>query len=42
MMIAITFFDFITAYNWHPQAFPKLPGKSRSSRSRLACDDDAL
>src|SRR2546428_6248884 len=32
----------LTAYDRHPQAFPKLLSKSGFSRSRLACDDDAL
>lgn len=40
--VDITLFDLIAAYDWHPQAFPKLFRKSGFSRSRPACDDDAL
>ena len=40
--VEIALFDLIAAYDRHPQAFPKLLSKSGFSRSRLACDDDAL
>jgi len=40
--VDVALFDLIAAYHWHPQAFPKLLGKSGFSRSRPARDDDAL
>jgi len=40
--VDVALFDLIAAYDWHPQAFPKLLRKSGFSRSRPAGDNDAL
>jgi hypothetical protein len=40
--VDIALFDLIAAYDWHPQERPKFFRKSGFSRSRSACDDDAL
>ena len=40
--IDVALFDFIATYDWQPQKFTKLPGKSGFARSRPARNDDAL
>jgi hypothetical protein len=40
--VDVALFNLIAAYHRHPQTFPKFPGKSSFSRSRPACNDDAL